>query len=453
MPTLPEPSSPTAPRPDRPSRTRAYGVTALLLLFMLLNFADKAVLGLSAASISAEFGLSASAYGLLNTVFFACFSLAAVLVGFLSNRVRTKWLILAMALAWTAAQLPLLVPAAGYTTLLVTRLVLGAAEGPAYPVANHAVHKWFTARGRNVASGILSAGIPLGVIIAGPVLGGVIDDHGWRWAFGVTGFLTLGFTVLWLAVGREGPYGAVAGDAPREQEESGPDVPTWKVLLTPTWIAGVVGGLASYWAVTVLIAWVPQYLANVLDLGTRTASSAIVFPWAAQGIAMVATGLAAAWLLRRGLSSRIANGLVGGVCVTVAGVAVLLLPHVSSTTGAVTLIAVGFGLGAVILPLAQTMSTELAPVRRRGGVLGAYTAVYSLAGVVQPVLTGRLIDTAGSPADGYRHAFTLTGLLLVAGGVVFMALVRPERDRARLLGAGPPADDRATVPVQSTTAP
>lgn len=88
------------------------------------------MLGLAADPIMTEFGLSPSAYGLLSSSFFFLFSLSALVMGFVSNRVRVKWILFTIALIWALTQLPVLV-ADGLGALLVSRTVLGAAEGPA----------------------------------------------------------------------------------------------------------------------------------------------------------------------------------------------------------------------------------------------------------------------------------------------------------------------------------
>ncbi len=73
---------------------RAWLIVAMLFCFMLVNFADKAVLGLSAVPIMQELGLDHTEFGLIGTSFFAFFSLSAVLVGFVVNRVSTTWVLL-----------------------------------------------------------------------------------------------------------------------------------------------------------------------------------------------------------------------------------------------------------------------------------------------------------------------------------------------------------------------
>ncbi|MFE9860488.1 MFS transporter [Streptomyces sp. NPDC005780] len=125
---------------------------------MLVNFADKTVMGLAADPIRAELGLTRGEFGTAQAAFFALFSLAALGASFLTRRVRTTVLLLGMALLWSAAQLPMLLGAAGFGTLLATRVLLGAAEGPAAPVAVHHLHGWFGQRERTLPTAVLMVG-------------------------------------------------------------------------------------------------------------------------------------------------------------------------------------------------------------------------------------------------------------------------------------------------------
>ena len=89
---------------------RAWAVVAMMFLFMLINFADKAVIGLAAVPIIADLHLTNEQFGQVGSAFFLFFSISAVLIGFLVNRVSTKWVLTAMALIWAFTQglLPLI---------------------------------------------------------------------------------------------------------------------------------------------------------------------------------------------------------------------------------------------------------------------------------------------------------------------------------------------------------
>src|SRR5215471_11637058 len=120
----------------------AWKITFLLFLFMVVNFADKIVVGLAGVPIMTELKLQPEQFGLLGSSFFFLFSISAIVIGFMVNRIPTRWVLLVLALVWSLAQFPM-VGAVGLTTLIVCRIILGAGEGPAASVAAHAIFKWF----------------------------------------------------------------------------------------------------------------------------------------------------------------------------------------------------------------------------------------------------------------------------------------------------------------------
>ena len=108
----------------------AWGITALIFLFMLINFADKIVVGLAAKPIMEELKLSPRDFGqLVGSSFFFLSAVSAVVVGFIANRFQTRHALLVMALVWALVQLPMLVSASLWV-LVACRIVFGLADGP-----------------------------------------------------------------------------------------------------------------------------------------------------------------------------------------------------------------------------------------------------------------------------------------------------------------------------------
>src|SRR6185295_9001547 len=118
----------------QPTPKGAWKITFLLFLFMLVNFADKIVVGLAGVPIMTELKLDAEQFGTLGSSFFLLFSISAIVVGFIVNSVPTRWVLLVMAVIWSVAQFPM-VGTVSFTTLLICRIILGAGEGPAFSVA------------------------------------------------------------------------------------------------------------------------------------------------------------------------------------------------------------------------------------------------------------------------------------------------------------------------------
>src|SRR6201994_1165375 len=108
----------------------AWKITFLLFLFMLVNFADKIVVGLAAVPIMTELKLQPEEFGLLGSSFFFLFSISAIVVGFIVNRIDTRWVLLALAAIWALTQFPM-VGEVRFTTVLICRVILGVGEGPA----------------------------------------------------------------------------------------------------------------------------------------------------------------------------------------------------------------------------------------------------------------------------------------------------------------------------------
>jgi MFS family permease len=181
----------------------AWGIVALLFLFMMINFADKAIIGLAGVPIMTELNLTPKQFGLVGSSFFLLFSISAVVTGFIVNRVRSKWVLLIMGLVWALVQFPMM-GTVGIEMLIACRIVLGAGEGPAYPVALHAAYKFFPDEKRAIPSAVIAQGSAVGVVIAIPILNAIITNYNWHYAFGALGIAGLAWVAAWALLGREG---------------------------------------------------------------------------------------------------------------------------------------------------------------------------------------------------------------------------------------------------------
>src|SRR6202012_3075513 len=97
----------TSPAADTAPSKGGWLIVALLFLFMLTNFADKAIIGIAGVPIMQDLGLSPRQFGFVGSSFFLLFSLSAVLPGFIVNRVQTRSALLVMGLIWALVQFPM----------------------------------------------------------------------------------------------------------------------------------------------------------------------------------------------------------------------------------------------------------------------------------------------------------------------------------------------------------
>ncbi|MGW2746301.1 MFS transporter [Streptomyces sp. NPDC001450] len=420
-------------------RRRAWTVTALLVVFMMVNFADKSVLGLAAERIRMDLGLSASAFGLANSAFFLLFSACGAAVGLLADRIRPKWLLLVMALLWSVAQTPLAL-GGGLALLIASRVLLGAAEGPAFPVAQQTAMSWFPDRSRNLPGALVVLGTTLGVLLAAPGLTWVMDHHGWHSAFAVVALVGLAWALLWAPLGGEGRYASAAPDDACSARADAPTAdgigatarrtPYRRILATKTWIGATTAYFGAYWITAFGLVWLPSYLHEGLGYSTAASARVLMLVYGLNAVVVLGQAGLTGWLLRRGTASRSARGRVGGTLLLISAAACLALPSVPAGAATVVLLVAGFGTAGAMASIAVTTVTRLTPADRRGGALGIMNAVVTTAGLIAPTLIGHLVDAHG--AAGYQYAVLITGVLLLLGGTAAATLIDPDRD-ARLL--------------------
>lgn len=420
-------------------RSKAWLIVVLLFLFMVINFADKAVIGIAAVPIMRDLRLSPSQFGLVGSSFFLLFSISAVVTGFVANRVPTRWVLLVMAIVWALAQFPML-GTVGFTTLLACRVALGAGEGPAYPVALHAAYKWFPDELRTLPTAILVQGGGVGIMVALPLLNRVIVHYSWHWAFGVLGFVGLAWAAAWLALGGEGPLTAPATS---EASPSAERVAYTKLLFSPTILASWCAGFGAYWGLSQALSWQGAFLIKGLGFAQGSIGLLGALPSGTSVVTVIAAGWLSQRLLAQGVSSRVARGLLGGACVALGGAALAIMPYVPNASLKIALTTIGVALPTVIYVIGNAVVAEITPTAQRGALLAIGTAISTSAGILAPYVMGSVIERAATPLSGFNTGFMICGFIMLAGGIIGMALIRPERERTGWASEVPAAAARS----------
>jgi MFS transporter, ACS family, D-galactonate transporter len=425
-----------AAKADATTTSRAaWLIIGLLFLFMLINFADKAVIGIAAVPIMQELQLSPRQFGLIGSSFFLLFAVSAIITGFIVNRVQTRWALLTMGVVWALAQFPML-GTAGFATLVACRIALGAGEGPAYPVALHAAYKWFPNELRTLPTAIIAQGAGIGIMVALPLLNWVVVHYSWHWAFGVLGIAGLAWSAAWLALGREGPLTAAAA---ADAKQTPATIAYAQLLLSPTIVATWCASFGAQWGLSQALSWQGAFLIKGLGFSQGSIGLLGALPAGASVVLVIAAGWFSQRLLARGVSSRLARGIFGGVCVALGGAALAIMPWVPGISAKIALTTIGVALPSVIYVIGSAVVSEIAPVAQRGALLAIGTAVSTSAGLLAPYVMGSVVETAATPLDGFNKGFMICGVIMLTGGIIGTALMRPERETMRWANASPQA--------------
>lgn len=426
MTTRAAPAVPVAP--PRPVAT--WTVTAMAVLFIAVSWADKAVLGLAATPLMRELHLSESAFGFVGSSFYFLSIVTCLLGGLLADRLRLRWVLFALVLGWSLTSVPVLAYASA-GTLLFGRVALGAVEGPANPVALALTYTWFPNDRRGLPSGLLNAGATIAKLGLAPLLAVIMGIWGWRGGFAALVIIGVVWCAVWLPVGRTGPYGSARpGPDPAGPAVPGPSL--WRVARTRTFAGAVLGNFAVFGLATLVITWLPSYFQAVLGMGEVQAGSLLGLPSVFGVVCLVGLGWVSDRLLRRGVPSRKARGLLAGTSMTLGGVLLTASGYAPAAAAGLVLLLLGYAGASGSVGLGGPIVAELVTPQRRAGALGLYYAIGSLSGILAPWLTGAILDASATPAAGYRTVFTVFGLALAVAGVAYVLLVNPERDRVPL---------------------
>ena len=125
-----------------PGGRRSWLIVGLLTGFLIINYADKVVVGLSGVELMKKpSAWIAAQFGVVQSSFYWLFAVGSIGGGMLIGRVPAKWLLSATALFWVLAMMPM-IWSDSYEVLIASRVALGLAEGPATAMAIAVAHSW-----------------------------------------------------------------------------------------------------------------------------------------------------------------------------------------------------------------------------------------------------------------------------------------------------------------------
>jgi Sugar phosphate permease len=407
---------------SRPTRVRVR-IFVLMWILILVNFVDRSALSISLPFVSKEFTISPELEGWILGSFFWTYLLFQLPGGWLLDRFGPRRVIGYAGIVWGVFQM-LGGIATGGLLLVFSRLGLGAAEAPTSPGAAKLNSNWLPSRERARGATFVDMAGAFGAAIGGVVVTGLIGMTGsWRWAFLITGALTILLSIanflalrdtpqqhpkvnaaeLQLITSDSDPADLPGADAPRLLDYARSR--SWWAL----WI-GRLGWATVWWGI---IAWTPSYLAGALHFDLAGLGWGMFLVYGAGVVGELLAGWITDKLRARFGSS---NGVIKSV-LAVSGVgqvvAILTLPAVTTGYAALAVLATAVffnQMGGIY----WAFPAWLAPKRQVGTVGGVMNIASSLGGGIAPVIMGYAIAAS---SGGFAGAF----MFLAIAAAVYLA--------------------------------
>jgi len=403
---------------------------------------DKVNLTIAILPIAHEFGWSSTVSGLVQSSFFWGFLIAQMPGGSLSSRAGGSRMLPTAVGVWSAATALLPFAATSMSALCMSRVAVGLGEALAPSAIIDMLARTIPAEKRAGAVSTAFSGLHFGSIIGLIVTPHVIDMFGWRSVFFLYGALgvgwIVGFNMLLEHIAEREPEVArllkPGGDAALSAANSSgkaacssagvqSGVPYRAMLRSRPVQALMLTHFAHNWFQYTMLAWLPAYFTDTLQVDLMHAAQTALLPPLA--------GILASQLAGRGADFLIGNGMpLPGVrkaaqCIAFLGPAALLSlltfnDELSSSAG-LTIACVTGALGLSSFSLAGLYCThqDLSP-KYASAMLGLTNVSGSVPGIVGVALTGFLLDNTGGSWE--LALFAPSILWLTAGAVVYTSL-------------------------------
>lgn len=411
--------------PERTTRPQWYALAVLTAIYACHSL-DRAVISVVIEPLKHELELSDSSVGVIAGLGYGvAFGLAAVPIGALADRVNRVKLLSLLVVIWSGLT-ALAGVAHSFSTLLLARMGVGAAEAGGQPTALSLLADLFPESRRSSVLGIFYLGTSIGYGVSFLAGGLVTAVYGWRAAFLMAGLPGLILGLLLSLTVREPPRTSDQGYADRDAPDF---VSTLRHLAALSPIRHMLAAmLLSSFSVAVLLAWMVPLLMR--EHHVPLAQAGIVggvTMGVTQAIGAIAAGTLADRLAIRERHRRTwvpAGALAASVPLAI-GAAQAPTPILAIAC----LVAFGLFTSAWTAAGYSTMLGEVES-RMRGTMLGATQVGATLLGAaLSPFLAGVLSDLIGGP-HSLAWAISILSLSGLWASAHFLLAGRAIRRRA-----------------------
>jgi MFS family permease len=174
------------------------------MMMYVVSFLDRANIGFAKQALQTYEGINERVYALAAGLFFLSYSLCGFPSNLILHRIGAKVWMTFLMVTWGLLSMATMF-VTGSTSFYVLRLLLGVMEAGFFPGVILYLTYWFPNRVRGQMMGLFYLGVPLALIVGGPLSGLLLEMppwgglQGWQWMFLVEGFMAvaLGSVAYW----------------------------------------------------------------------------------------------------------------------------------------------------------------------------------------------------------------------------------------------------------------
>ena len=402
----------------------AWSIVALLFAGSVVNYVDRAVLGVVMPQVRRDLGLTNQQYGWVVDAFLLAYMLSYVAGGRLADRLGCCRMVTITTLLWSAAGMAHGL-VRGFGSLSSVRALLGFGEAGFYPAAMRGATNWFPPKDRAKAVGLFLSALSVGTLITPPIVAGITARYGWRPAFVVTGGLGLLLIPPWLLLHRRirRAYGTTDPKPAAGLEGAGSNeaaISLARVLGTRKYWCTLASRSCSDAAWYFYLFWMPGFFQEVRGVSLATIGRSFWVPYLAAGIGAVAGAWASSAMLHRGFGVDFSRKavLLPSALLCALGASCGFVPAYPAALATFSVALFGHQAWSTNI---HTMISEISPPMHVAVLYGITGAAGTLVGALSQFVIGPAVDSVG-----YGPVFLGARLMYVAAAVLVMCAGRIE---------------------------
>ena len=188
--------------PAAVARARKHVVPYMLLLYVI-SFLDRANVSFAKQAMQTSVGITEQTYALAAGLFFVSYSLCGFPSNLVLHKIGAKIWLSSLMVGWGLISMATMF-VTDSTSFYVLRILLGILEAGFFPGAILYLTYWFPERVRGEILGVFYLGVPVSLMLGGPLSGFLLEHslgglQGWQNMFLVEGFfaVALGVWSFW----------------------------------------------------------------------------------------------------------------------------------------------------------------------------------------------------------------------------------------------------------------
>lgn len=390
-------------------------ITTLFLLFLgySIVYLDKQSMAFSLIPFTDQYGFNETDKGLIVSTFYLGIGLMQIPMGFLLNKLNTKWVIVGSLIIIGITALLFSSISGSLWLFLAVRFISGMFGHTAYPPASTlAVNKVIPEDKKSFAQSILLSSLGVAALV-GPLAFASLAEVKWQAIYwivaGVALIAAFGFAVFMPKI--EG----------KKEEESEPDLPIRSILNNPNLWLMAIGAACVNFVVIGAANLMPTYLAvnKELDMVSLGVLAALA------GIFLLVGGIGSSFVINKWFKGR--EGHFIGVSMILGVLVICLMPLIPSGVSGKFPLFLIMATGNLLTNAAFTVLYSLPLAMFKGKSFSPSFGIFSLGGIIgcvtPSIVIGKILDATGMDYKWMFISFIICAVILY----VVMMLLRDNR--------------------------